>query len=116
MNPHSDRLLEFDVRRYAALLAADVVTLRRDPDTGKLVSLPFPFEALLESEQLLSAYFNASRVGLGILDTEYRYVAINITLAEMNGIPAAAHLGKSVREVLGDFAELVEQGFGLARR
>lgn len=111
MSPQSDQPLEFDVPRNPALLAADVVTLRRDPDTGKLVSLPFPFEALLESEQLLSAYFNASRVGLGVLDREYRYVAINNTLAEMNGIPAAVHLGKSVREVLGDFAELVEPLF-----
>jgi formate hydrogenlyase transcriptional activator len=111
MNPQVDEPSGFDGRRYAALLTADVVTLRRDPDTGKLVSLPFPFNTLLESEQLLSAYFNASRVGLCVLDSEYRYVAINNTLAEMNGIPAAAHLGKSVRELLGDFAELVEPLF-----
>jgi formate hydrogenlyase transcriptional activator len=65
-------------------------------------------EALLESEQLLTAYFNASNVGLCILDKDLRFLAINHTLAKMNDIPAAAHLGKSVREVLGDFAELVE--------
>jgi formate hydrogenlyase transcriptional activator len=111
MSPQSDQPLGFEVRRYAALLAADVVPLRRDPDTGRPGSLPFPLQALLESEELLSAYFNASRVGLGVLDREYRYVAINNTLAEMNGVPAAAHLGKSVREVLGDFAELVEPQF-----
>ena len=65
-------------------------------------------EALMESEQLLSAYFRASGVGLCILDPEFRYLAINQTMAEMNGIPAEAHLGKTVREMLGDFAELVE--------
>ncbi len=65
-------------------------------------------EALIESESLLTAYFNASKVGLGILDADFRYIAINQTLAEMNGIPAEEHLGKSVREVLGDLAELVE--------
>ncbi len=65
-------------------------------------------EALIESEQLLAAYFSASRVGFGILDTDFRFLAVNQTLAEMNGMPAEAHLGKSVREVLGDFAELVE--------
>ncbi len=40
-----------------------------------------------------------------------RYLAINHTLAEMNGIPAEAHLGKSVREMLGDFAEFLEPQF-----
>ncbi len=65
-------------------------------------------EALMKSEQLLTAYFRASRVGLCILDADFRYLAVNETLADMNGIPAAAHLGKSIREVLGDFAELIE--------
>jgi formate hydrogenlyase transcriptional activator len=68
-------------------------------------------EALLESERLLTAYFSAYRVGFGILDTDFRFLAVNQTLAEMNGVPAKAHLGKSVREVLGDFAELVEPQF-----
>jgi formate hydrogenlyase transcriptional activator len=67
--------------------------------------------SLIESEQLLAAYFSASRVGVCILDTDFRFLAINRTLAEMNGILAEAHLGKSVREVLGDFAELVEPSF-----
>jgi len=67
-----------------------------------------PAEALLASEQLLATYFSASKVGLCILDSDFRYLAINRTLAEMNGIPAQAHLGKSVREMLGDFAELIE--------
>jgi formate hydrogenlyase transcriptional activator len=93
--------LERDTQRYAALLEiADVVSAHRDLS-----------EALLESEQLLSAYFSASRVGLCVLDSDFRYLAINQTLAEMNGIPAEAHLGKSVREMLGDFAELLEPQF-----
>jgi formate hydrogenlyase transcriptional activator len=65
-------------------------------------------EALIESEPLLTAYFSASRVGLCILDTDFRYLAVNQTLAEINGIPAEAHLMKTVREVLGNSAELVE--------
>ena len=68
-------------------------------------------EALVESEQLLSAYFSASKVGLCILDTDFRYLAINRTMAEMNGITAETHLGKSVREMLGDFAALIEPHF-----
>jgi formate hydrogenlyase transcriptional activator len=64
--------------------------------------------AALESEQLLTAYFSASKVGLCILGQDFRYCAINNTMAEMNGIDASAHLGKSVREILGNFAELIE--------
>ena len=98
MYPLSAPRLERDTQRSLALLEmGDVVSRSREPA-----------EALLESEQLLSAYFSASKVGLCILDTDLRYLAINHTLAEMNGIPAEAHLGKSVREMLGDFAELME--------
>jgi PAS domain-containing protein len=59
----------------------------------------------------LGTYFSAPRVGLGILDSDLRFLAINHTLAEMNGIPAEAHLGKSVREMLGDWADLIEPQF-----
>jgi formate hydrogenlyase transcriptional activator len=63
---------------------------------------------LNEPEKLLAAYFSSSTVGLSILDSDLRYLAINNTLAAMNGIPVSAHLGKSVREVLGDFADVAE--------
>jgi formate hydrogenlyase transcriptional activator len=72
---------------------------------------PISFEALAEAEHRLAAYFSASKVGLCILDADFRYLAINTTLAEMNGIPAAEHLGRSVRDLLGDFAEVVESQF-----
>jgi formate hydrogenlyase transcriptional activator len=65
----------------------------------------------MESEQLLAAYFKASRVGLCVLDSDFVYLAVNDTLAKMNGVPAATHIGKGVREILGDFAELVEPQF-----
>ncbi len=77
-------------------------------------NLPHSFlapETIMESEPLLTAYFKASKVGLCILDTESRYLAINDTLAEMNGKPVMMHLGRTVREVLGDFAELIEPQF-----
>ncbi len=72
-------------------------------------AVPFSLPAtLLESEQLLTAYSNASKVGFGILDTELRFVAINETWARMNGIPPAEHLGKSIRDIAGGFAEVLE--------
>ncbi len=75
--------------------------------TGSLLPFAFP-EALSEPEKLLAAYFKSSTVGLCILDSELRYLAINNTLAEMNGIPAPDHLGKTLREMLGDSAGALE--------
>jgi formate hydrogenlyase transcriptional activator len=99
--PLSAPRLDRETQRSLTLLEmAEVVSRSREPA-----------ETLLASEQLLAAYFNASKVNLCILDSNFRYLAINRNLAEMNGIPAEAHLGKSVREVLGDFAELIEPLF-----
>jgi formate hydrogenlyase transcriptional activator len=80
---------------------------RENPDSASFV-VP---ESLREWEELLRAHSRASKVGLCILDNNFRYVGINNTMAEMNGVPAQEHLGKSVREILGDFAELVEPHF-----
>jgi formate hydrogenlyase transcriptional activator len=65
-------------------------------------------EPLSEPEKLLATYFSSSSVGLSILDSQLRYLAINNTLAEIHGIPATDHLGKTVRDILGDFADVIE--------
>jgi PAS domain S-box-containing protein len=65
-------------------------------------------DALAEPEKLLAAYFSSSTVGVCILDSGLRYLAINNTLAEMNGIPPADHLGKTLRQILGPAADAVE--------
>ncbi|MFY9980601.1 MAG: sigma 54-interacting transcriptional regulator [Candidatus Sulfotelmatobacter sp.] len=69
------------------------------------LSLP---EALKQSQELLTAYFSASNVGFCILDTAFHYVAVNESLARMNRVSAAEHAGKSIREIVGGFAEVVE--------
>jgi formate hydrogenlyase transcriptional activator len=71
----------------------------------------FPFaypEALCEPEKLLAAYVKAGAVGLAIVDPQFHYLAVNDTLAEMNGLLAADHLGKTLREVLGSLANRIE--------
>jgi len=68
-----------------------------------------PPGALADPEELVSALFKSSNVGVGILDSNLRYVAVNKVLAGMNGIPAQNHLGKTVREILGDVGELMEK-------
>jgi formate hydrogenlyase transcriptional activator len=90
------------------------MTGQSEKSGNKQRSNPAPFavpESLKEWEELLQAHSSASNVGLCILDTDFRYVGINNTMAEMNGVSLQAHLGKSVREILGDVAELVEPHF-----
>lgn len=48
----------------------------------------------------LAAVFDAAPVGICVLDRELRYVRVNERLAEMNGISAAMHVGRSVTDVI----------------
>jgi DNA-binding CsgD family transcriptional regulator len=64
--------------------------------------------ALGQSYDLLSALFQSSTVGVAIFDREFRYRAINDALASMNGIPADAHLGKTLHAVLGQAATKIQ--------
>ncbi len=57
---------------------------------------------------MIAAYLNSSTVGLCILDAEFRFLVVNDALAQMNCMSAADHLGKTVREVLHEFAAEVE--------
>jgi hypothetical protein len=65
-------------------------------------------EFLSEPEKFLSAHLDSAAVGLCILDSDLRYVAINDPLAALNGLPAKEHLGRTVRDVLGDLAPPLE--------
>ncbi len=75
---------------------------------GVYVSGEYP-EARSQIEKLLSSYVNSSQVGLCILDADLRYIAINKALADMNRVPAQEHLGRTVREILREAADPIEQ-------
>lgn len=64
-------------------------------------------QARRQLDELEFIYANAP-VGLGVLDRDLRFVRINERLAEMNGLPAEAHIGYSVRELLPDVADSAE--------
>lgn len=48
----------------------------------------------------LQAIYEGAPVGLCFLDESLRYVSLNRRLAEINGAPVAAHIGKTVKEML----------------
>ena len=62
-------------------------------------------------ERQLQSFFQGATAGLVLLDKDLRYVQINETLAEMNGLPVAEHLGRSIQEVMPEFAPIVEPTF-----
>lgn len=61
-------------------------------------------------EQLeeLEAIYERSPVGLAFLDNDLRFLRVNRRLAEMNGVPAAEHIGRTVREVVPSIAGQVD--------
>nr|MBP7689556.1 PAS domain S-box protein [Thermoflexales bacterium] len=48
----------------------------------------------------IAAYYDLAPVGLVVLDTHLRFLRINTMMAALNGLPAAAHIGKTVGEIL----------------
>lgn len=55
---------------------------------------------LEESFALLDTLFGSAPIGLGFLDLQGRFVRVNDRLAEINGVPAAAHVGRTVDELV----------------
>jgi PAS domain S-box-containing protein len=69
-------------------------------------------QALRERDRslaLLDTFLASAPVGFAVLDRELRYLRVNQTLAEFNGVPVAAHVGRKVREVLPTLPEFVER-------
>ena len=59
----------------------------------------------LSDNEELAALYDSAPVGLCVLDRELRFVRINSRLAEMNGVPAADHIGRQLPEILPDIGE-----------
>jgi PAS domain S-box-containing protein len=101
----SDLTVARDLARRAAI-AVDNAELYRNAESAR--------RQAQESFAVLDAVFATAPVGLAFMDTEYRYVRVNDALAEVNGRPAEEHLGKTLREVLGD--ELADEVEPIHRR
>uniref|UniRef100_B8HJX7 Circadian input-output histidine kinase CikA n=1 Tax=Cyanothece sp. (strain PCC 7425 / ATCC 29141) TaxID=395961 RepID=B8HJX7_CYAP4 len=56
----------------------------------------------------LESIYQSAPIGLTVLDRELRFVRINQRLADINGVPVEAHLGRTVREVLPDLGNTAE--------
>ncbi|MFN6539302.1 MAG: PAS domain S-box protein [Nostoc sp. EkiNYC01] len=66
---------------------------------------------LAHQQKLLDAFITSAPVGLTVLDRQLRFRLINQALADMNGIKAAAHIDKTVWEIIPDLASKLEPIF-----
>jgi PAS domain S-box-containing protein len=56
----------------------------------------------------IEAIYATAPVGLCVFDRELRWVRLNERIAEINGVPVEAHIGKTPREVVPDVGEQAE--------
>ncbi len=56
----------------------------------------------------LRAIYDGSPIGLCYLDRKLRYVSVNRCMAELDGLPISAHLGRTPKEVAPDYFEHME--------
>src|SRR5206468_5971194 len=57
-------------------------------------------QATAESLALLDTLQRHAPIGIAFMDRDYRYQRINDELAQINGVPAAAHLGRTVADIV----------------
>ena len=65
--------------------------------------------ALREHLGELETIYQEAPLGLCVLDLDSRYRRVNQKLAEMNGLPIEAHLGRTVREVVPGIADQADE-------
>ncbi len=57
----------------------------------------------------LESIYQSAPAGLCVFDEDLRYQSINERMAEINGVPASRHIGKTVREVVPALADQAEK-------
>ncbi|XXF77696.1 PAS domain-containing protein [Myxococcaceae bacterium GXIMD 01537] len=92
----SVRMLAEEFARRAALALENARLYREQQEA---------LAALAGSRSLMESFIDSAPLGMAYLDRELRYVRVNPVLARLNGAPPEAHLGRTVREVLGPWAD-----------
>ena len=100
----------FEIRGYPSQegITAFVTEITRRKQTE--IALRRSDATAREHLQELQTIYDTTPVGMGLIDRNLRFVRINERLAEMNGIAAVEHIGKTVREMVPDLADQVEPG------
>ena len=92
--------------RYINRWIVETVRLRLD-QTAANTELQ---TAVAESKAVLNEIeqiYRYSPVGLCFMDSDHRFVRINEHMAEINGLPVSAHIGRTLREIIPGLADEV---------
>lgn len=88
----------------AVVVVFEDISDRRRAEAEAVAAEELARRRLAELEEL----YQSAPVGLCLFDPDLRYVRINQRLADINGIPVAEHIGKTVRELMPALADRVE--------
>lgn len=80
------------------------ITERRRIETRLQVQQGQLQQQLAEIETI----YQSAPIGLNVLDRDLRFVRVNQRLAEINGFSMADHIGRTVRELLPELADITE--------
>lgn len=72
-------------------------------------------EAMVQAQQRqlqqqlaeIETIYQSAPIGLTVIDPDLRFIRVNQRLADMNGMPVEAHLGRTVGDILPHFANLI---------
>ncbi len=98
----------YAVRAYP--IASGLAVYFQDVTQQKAARADSIKQAQTSQQQLaeIEAIYASAPIGLCFIDTELRFVRINDRLAEINGVTAAAHIGKTLRDILPEQADDLE--------
>lgn len=80
------------------------VTEQKELEEAQMKTEMIAWDRLAE----IDGIYDSSPIGLCTLDKDLRYIRINENLAQINGIPAIKHIGKTPREIIPTLAEKIE--------
>ncbi|MCC3408533.1 MAG: PAS domain-containing protein [Microcoleus sp. PH2017_10_PVI_O_A] len=98
----------YAVRAYP--IASGIAVYFQDVTDSKAARAAAIEQAQMAQQQRgeIEAIYASAPIGLCFIDTDLRFVRINSRLAEINGVTAAAHIGKTLREILPEQADDLE--------
>ncbi|HVI80176.1 MAG TPA: PAS domain-containing protein, partial [Candidatus Acidoferrum sp.] len=60
------------------------------------------------TERLIRKYWNSDSIGVCVLDAQLNFISVNEALARINGLPISGHVGKTLRQVVGELTDQIE--------
>ena len=103
------------VKTNAQLLMRVNLYLREDGQNDGVVVTFVKIDELKRTQvelrganSLLENLYSTSPAGLSLHDSDLKYLRINQALADLNGATMEEHIGKTTREIIPEFADIIE--------